>query len=291
MGQLNSQASWTDADADRLKNARESAGSDLHTVARNNSLSSAQLLELEQGGDSYFYSASIKYNVGKKLLNSFDAQTEFDILSEETKTQSHKDTEVVETFLEEAAQHLQPEQYVTGLNTAKPLLYLVAMLAICIAIAFVIYPIFTNLTNTEKTITSTQISQVEKFAEPEISTPPSKPDTLQNNQAEATKIESQTNECVWSENLTNLTAQNATKDGNYVYLVAMKALVVCIKDQTNKVNIVNLKQNEPQNISVVAPLTLQSRDLDSLNIFFQGSKIQLPTQGITEIKLVAKPLQ
>jgi hypothetical protein len=82
---------WTDADADCLRDARESAGSDLYTVARNNSLSNAQLLELEQGGESYFYSASIKYYVGKKLLNSLGGQTEFDRLIEKTKTQSHNE--------------------------------------------------------------------------------------------------------------------------------------------------------------------------------------------------------
>ena len=291
MSQINSQANWTADDADRLRKARESAGTDIHTLARNNSLSSAQLLELEQGGDTFFYSASIKYNVGKKLLNSFDGQTEFDRLSEETKIQSHEDTSVVEIFLKESAENLQIEKNVNLSNTTKPLLYLVVATTLCIAFAFVIYPLIINPKNTEKSISVSQFSQLEKFTETAISTPTSKPDSTPDPQPQVTKIESQANECVWSENLTNLKAQNATKDGNYVYLVAMKELVVCIKDQTNKVNIVNLKANEPQNISGVAPLTLQSRDLDSLNIFYQGSKIQLPKQGITEIKLVATPLQ
>jgi hypothetical protein len=248
-------------------------------------------LELEQGGNTFFYSASIKYNIGKKLLNSFDGQTEFDRLSEETKTQSHEDTSVVEIFLKESAENLQIEKNVNLSNTTKPLLYLVVATTLCSAFAFVIYPLIINPKNTEKSISVSQFSQLEKFTETAISTPTSKPDSTPDPQPLVTKIESQTNECVWSENLTNLKAQNATKDGNYVYLVAMKELVVCIKDQTNKVSIVNLKQNEPQNISGVAPLTLQSRDLDSLNIFYQGSKIQLPKQGITEIKLVATPLQ
>ena len=105
------------------------------------------------------------------------------------------------------------------------------------------------------------------------------------------ECQSPVNECVWTDNSTNLSAQNATKDGNYVYLVAMKELVVCIKDKTNKVSIVNLKANEPQNISGVAPLKLQSKDLDSLNIFYQGSKLQLPSKNTTEVNLVAIPIQ
>ena len=98
-------------------------------------------------------------------------------------------------------------------------------------------------------------------------------------------------DCVWSENPPNLSAQNATKDGNYVYLVAMKEIVVCIKDKTNKVSIVNLKANEPQNIAGVAPLKIQSKDLDSVNIFYQGSKVQLPNKNTTEVNLVAIQIQ
>jgi cytoskeletal protein RodZ len=291
MGKLNSQANWVDADADRLREARESAGIDLYTVARNNSLSNAQLLELEQGGQSYFYSASIKYNAGKKLLNFFGGQTEYDRLSEETKTQKHKDTAIVETFLEDAVQHLQPKQDLARKNASKALFYSIAISAICIATAFVVYPIYTNKTNADKTITNPQFSQLDKITESENSTPPTKQDSLPATQPTTTTIESPVNECVWTDNSTNLSAQNATKDGNYVYLVAMKELVVCIKDKTNKVSIVNLKANEPQNISGVAPLKLQSKDLDSLNIFYQGSKLQLPSKNTTEVNLVAIPIQ
>lgn len=282
---------WTDADADCLRNARESAGSDLYTVARNNSLSNAQLLELEQGGESYFYSASIKYYVGKKLLNSLGGQTEFDRLIEKTKTQSHNDTEVVETLLEESAQHLQAQQNLERTNTSKTLLYSIAISAICIAIAFVVYPIYTNKSNADKTIASPQFSQLDKFTETANSTTPSKPDSIPVAQTQANKIESLSNDCVWSENPPNLSVQNATKVGNYVYLVAMKDLVVCVKDKTNKLSIVSLKANEPQTLYGEAPLKIQSKDLDNVNIFYQGSKVQLPNKNTTEVNLVAIEIQ
>ena len=258
MGKLNSQANWTDADADRLRAAIEAAGSDLFSVARTNSLSNAQILELEQGGDSYFYSASIKYNAGKKLLNSYDGQTEYDRLSEETRSQTHKDAAVVENFLEESSQHLQPQKNIPRSNAPKPSLYLAAIAAICIAVAFVIYPIYKNKTNTEKTIASPQVSQLETLTESTYSARPSNPDSATAIQIQAINVESLANDCVWSENPPNLSTQNATKDGNYVYLVAIKELVVCIKDKTNKVKIVNLKANETQNISGVSPLNIQS---------------------------------
>ena len=89
---MNSKAEWTDTDATHLREAREAEGLDLHKLARINSLSNAQLLELEEGGESYFYSASIKYSVGKKLLNSFGVRTEFERLKDESEALSNSNS-------------------------------------------------------------------------------------------------------------------------------------------------------------------------------------------------------
>ena len=288
---MNSKAEWTDTDATHLREAREAAGLDLHTLARINSLSNAQLLELEQGGESYFYSAPIKYSVGKKLLNFFEVRTEFERLKDESEAQSNSDSLVVEAFLEESVQHLQSTNSVSESKTSKLLLILIILVAICLAVVFVNYPNYKANNDLEKKPATTQFSQLEKFNESNNQVSATQPIAVTEPVVQTSKIELAANECIWSQNIPNLSAQNPSKDGNYVYLVATKEVVVCIKDKTNKVSIVNLKANEPQNIAGVSPLTLQSKDLDSLNIFYQGSKIQLPKQGITEIKLVATPLQ
>jgi hypothetical protein len=98
-------------------------------------------------------------------------------------------------------------------------------------------------------------------------------------------------ECVWSENPHNVSATRATKDGNYVYLIATKELVACIKDANNYQTTVLLKPSQAHNITGNAPFKINSAELNSLNIFYQGSKIQLPKQDITEIVLVAQSLQ
>ena len=288
---MNSKAEWTDTDATHLREAREAAGLDLHTLARINSLSNAQLLELEEGGESYFYSASIKYSVGKKLLNSFGVRTEFEKLKGESQAQSNSDSLVVEAFLEESVQHLQSTNSVSESKTSKLLLILIILVAICLAVVFVNYPNYKANNDLEKKPATTQFSQLEKFNESNNQVSATQPIAVTEPVVQTSKIELAANECIWSQNIPNLSAQNPSKDGNYVYLVATKEVVVCIKDNTSKVSIVDLKANEPQNIAGVSPLTLQSKDLDSLNIFYQGSKIQLPKQGITEIKLVATPLQ
>jgi len=77
MTDSNSKPSWTDSDGIELKRSRESAGNDVYSFARQNNLSNYQLLELEEGGRSYFYTTAIKYNIGKKLLNSLGEKTDY----------------------------------------------------------------------------------------------------------------------------------------------------------------------------------------------------------------------
>lgn len=289
---------WTDFDGAQLKAAREKAGVDLFSYARKVNLSSAQLLELEEGGNSYFYTPSIKFSAGKKLLSSFGGKTEYDRLSEEALIQSRIESIEVEAILEASSQAIQPEHNFGHSIAKKSLFILTAIVAICIAYAFVTYPSKSNKSpEGVQPLIASQVSNAEKSAvtdSPAISTKADIVSAAANPAPTATtplKNEPIKSECVWSENSHNASATRATKDGNYVYLIATKVLVACIKDGQNIQTIINLKPNQPQNITGNAPFKINSAELNSLNIFYQGSKIQLPKQGITEIILVAKSLQ
>ena len=61
---------WTAAQGALLKDLRQKAGLDVATLARKHILSPAQVVQLENGGDSAFYNADIKYASGKKLLHA-----------------------------------------------------------------------------------------------------------------------------------------------------------------------------------------------------------------------------
>jgi hypothetical protein len=289
---------WTDFDGAQLKAAREKAGVDSFAFARKVNLSAAQLLELEEGGNSYFYTPSIKFSTGKKLLSSYGGKTEYDRLSEEALIQSRIESVEVEAILEASSQALQPEQNVTHSTTKKSLLLLSTIVTICIAYAFVTYPSKSNKSpEAVQPAIASQVSNAEKSAvtdSPAISAKTDLVSAVANTAPTATtplKNEPIPSECVWSENPHNVSASKATKDGNYVYLIATKELVACIKDGQNIQTTINLKPNQPHNITGNAPFKINSAELNSLNIFYQGSKIQLPKQGITEIILVAKSLQ
>ena len=59
---------WTDADGSRLKRLREALGWDLPALARRCALSVTQVRQLEEGGESAFYSAEIKFAAGQRVL-------------------------------------------------------------------------------------------------------------------------------------------------------------------------------------------------------------------------------
>lgn len=61
---------WEPENEALLKSLRLRAGMDIATLARRNIVSTAQVRQLEDGGNSSFYSPEIKYAVGKKLLQS-----------------------------------------------------------------------------------------------------------------------------------------------------------------------------------------------------------------------------
>jgi len=289
---------WTDFDGAQLKAAREKAGVDLFSYARKVNLSTAQLLELEEGGNSYFYTPSIKFSTGKKLLSSFGGKTEYERLSEEALSQSSNQSIEVETILEASSQAIQAEQNVTHSTTKKYLFLLSAIVTICIAYVFVTYPSKSNKSpEAVQPLIASQVSNAEKSAvteSPPISAKTDLVSAVANTVPTATtppKKEPIQSECVWSENPHNVSATRATKDGNYVYLVATKELVACIKDANNIQTTVLLKPSQAHNFTGNAPLKIHSTALNSLNIFYQGSKIQLPKQDITEIVLVAQSLQ
>ena len=289
---------WTDFDGAQLKAAREKAGVDLFSYARKVNLSTAQLLELEEGGNSYFYTPSIKFSTGKKLLSSFGGKTEYERLNEEALSQSSNQSIEVEAILEASSQVLQPEQNVTHSTTKKYLFLLSAIVTICIAYVFVTYPSKSNKSpEAVQPLIASQVSNAEKSAvtdSPAISTKADIVSAASNPAPTDTtplKNEPIQSECVWSENPHNVSATRATKDGNYVYLIATKELVACIKDANNIQTTVLLKPSQAHNFTGNAPLKIHSTALNSLNIFYQGSKIQLPKQDITEIVLVAQSLQ
>jgi len=59
---------WQTEDGNRLKALREAHGWDVWALARRCALSASQVRQLEEGGDSQFYSPGIKALAGRRAL-------------------------------------------------------------------------------------------------------------------------------------------------------------------------------------------------------------------------------
>jgi hypothetical protein len=65
---------WSDEEAAELQKLRQEARLDSSRFAIENAISHAQLLQLENGGDSLFYSPAIKAHLGRKLIKKLQTQ-------------------------------------------------------------------------------------------------------------------------------------------------------------------------------------------------------------------------
>ena len=65
---------WLPEHSEQLKSLRTVAGIDISTLASNHALSKIQIKQLEEGGESAFYTPEIKFNIGRKLIRSFGVE-------------------------------------------------------------------------------------------------------------------------------------------------------------------------------------------------------------------------
>jgi transcriptional regulator with XRE-family HTH domain len=98
--------SWRAEDGQLLRSLREEAGIDALVFARNNTVSLAQLKELESGGNNSFYNPAIKRNTGVKLLkklgHDLDIPAQFKLDLAATKMNGKEQRPALSTVVEKA---------------------------------------------------------------------------------------------------------------------------------------------------------------------------------------------
>lgn len=74
-------------------------------------------------------------------------------------------------------------------------------------------------------------------------------------------------------------ASRPTKPGTYVYLVASKAMEICVDDGKRKHTLVTLTPGAGRTVHGQSPWTITTQDLSSVQIYFQGAKVGLPADA------------
>jgi transcriptional regulator with XRE-family HTH domain len=266
---------WLPADGALLKKLREDAGVEITTLARLHSLSSSQVKQLENGGDSSFYTPAIKLATGRKLLMHFGADVnpieqapeqyhpqELESPAEEVNTEQVKNVSLKETNI-----------------LLRPQIVVVSLVLSCL----VYWSFFKSAPVGEKEMLTTSkpvsialpTESINAETKPIASTLPTPADTRKESSPE----------CIWGNDSVPVFGYQPTKSGDYVHVVANSDASICVRDATGKVQILHLKNSQSQTIRGRQPFELFSSNLNEFKLFYQGNLLRLPSSNIKNITL------
>lgn len=273
---------WLPEHADQLKRLRLAAGVEITTLAKKHSLSSAQVHQLEESGESTFYSPEIKYTVGRKLIRSLGEEiTELDF-----------DGQFGFTALEEAPPLASANAPHTSFNAnsdpifSRPKRRWVPLLLILSTLVLAWYGMTGNSSpeQTPAVETSAQDTKAQnqktQQAEPRISQTAATFVAQPNDLSKAPP-----SECDWSSPSLDLTPVAGSRPGHYIYVVAAQPVVVCWKDSAQAQRKITLKPSENITLEGQPPFHLHSTDLSGIKIYYLGNLIRTPTAGVQYVLL------
>lgn len=290
---------WTAEHGTLLKSLRQNAGLDVAMLARKHIVSTTQVDQLENGGDTAFYNPDIKFATGKKLLRALGHQMpEVDQGAAAVMTQTAPDIESV-SAMNLASLPPPPSLvghganrkagYVTPQNFAWPLLLLLVALGL-----LGLYVERVPEVNTPELKESAQMqiqlqpqpqTQIENVPPEQAAAQPASASSPQTVAAVQTKPP--TAPCNWQATAVEIQPTSPRKPAEYVHLVAQQNVLVCIKDAEQRVATLEMQAGDARSIYGPAPFKVYSTQLSGMQIYFQGQAIKLPSEEVQLLQLTA----
>ena len=283
---------WTHEHGVLLESLRKRAGMDRATLARRNMLSVLQVEQLETGGNSGFYNSEIKFSTGKKLLQFFGHTLQIEVAAEVASSISNTPSPPLEIPPQQAAA-AKPAFKISGLVGA------LMVMAVLMAVFFLVQQSSNSVSkpSTEATI---QATQPEPKQEAVLVTPspapapapladgdkqllPALPETEK--KEAPSKPQALNSACAWEPTDTEIQPTSARKKGEYVHVVALDNISLCIMDGNQRVASLSLAPGQERSIYGPGPFKVYSQQLPLVKIFFQGQAIKLPSPEIRQITL------
>ena len=277
---------WTHEHGVLLERLRTSAGLDRATLARRNMLSVLQVQQLEKGGDSGFYNSDIKFSTGKKLLqflgHTLQVEVKVEIEAEVASSVSNTPSPTLKVAHEQAAA-AKPAFKISGLGGA------LMVMAILMAVFFLVQQ-SSNSVSKPSTEASIQATQPESKPETKTETKPepapeAKPEPKQEPSPAPQSTEALNTSCAWEPTDTEIQPTTARKKGDYVHVVALDNVKLCIMDGNQRVASLSLTPGQERSIYGPGPFKVYSQQLPLVKIYFQGLAIKLPSPEIRQITL------
>lgn len=274
---------WTHEHGVLLESLRKRAGMDRATLARRNMLSVLQVAQLETGGNSGFYNSEIKFSTGKKLLQFFGHTLQIEVAASVPITPSPP----LEVPPQQAAA-AKPAFKISGLGGA------LMVMAVLMAVFFLVQQSSNSVSkpSTEATIQATQPEPKQAVlatpspapvAEGDKQPLPVQPETEK--KEASSKPQALNTACAWEPTDTEIQPTSARKKGEYVHVVALDNISLCIMDGNQRVASLSLAPGQERSIYGPGPFKVYSQQLPLVKIFFQGQAIKLPSPEIRQITL------
>lgn len=273
---------WEPENEALLKSLRLRAGMDIATLARRNIVSTAQVRQLEDGGNSSFYSPEIKYAVGKKLLQSLGHDLKIEVpltvqaIVENDPSQTARCSNTVKIPLQDSTINL-PNKHLFKTSSVVFLLLASCVLASTAALFWF------NKSKTEP-VQVTLHGPIEVKAEFQAQVK----DTTELEKTEISQPATQA-ACLWNNAEEDVQPDAPQKVAEYVHLVAQQNTTVCIMDGQKQVVTLNLSVGDARSIYGTPPFKVYSADLKTFKIYFQGRHIKLANEDTQQIKLTPAP--
>ena len=267
---------WLPADGTLLKKLREEAEVEITTFARTHSLSVYQIKQLEDGGNSAFYSSTIKLATGRKLLMHFGADVQpFESVPEQIESLQLKITQEKIDSTKATNEHSASANsfisaYMWGLVTI--FLSLISLYGYLILIG----------KNEKEPVNIIKLT-VAAIPNEEKNDEYIKQDS---NKSITTKTaQSNPNECKWTEEPSSVFVDQPSKPGDYVHVVAKTEGALCLRDAANKIHELQMKSLESQTIRGKPPFEISSKGLQEFKIYYQGNLLKLQSDDSKSIRL------
>ncbi len=281
-------------DAAHLKSLRLAAGLDLAQLAALVNLSPGQVRQLEEGGGSLFYSAQIKAQSMRRVIRLLEAPAALENKVESAGPPSPRSSSsVIDDIIRLSEKSLNSTVVHSDVRRNKSMLY--KLLATAVAAGF--FGFFAWQSNQQRSQAlysewvkplSSEVSASTAEPVPLVSAnepPPHKADKLTTEAMTPTTVPPVATNSSTATECKNLQSEQVrianpslqpSKPGTYVYLVASKAMNICVDDGKRKQTLITLSAGAGRTVHGQSPWTIAAQDLKSIEIYFQGSKVWLP---------------
>ena len=263
---------WLPEHCEQLRSLRIAAGIDISTLASNHSLSKMQIKQLEEGGESAFYTPEIKFTVGRKLIRSFGVEV-VHIEPKEEAIESDLFAVVAElpAPLAEGVAHTKLTKILESFNFRGSInyFYLICFGVTLIALFFFLGQRPDSMKeDLGKQINAPHTEQKAVFL-PSVASDKGLSSTVKMNNI------NESIECDWGTHSVEKNAPKPIKPGNYVHLVASDSVSVCVMDHANEVKTLSFKPMEAKTIHGQPPFKIFSHEFSKLKLYYQGNLIRI----------------